>query len=315
MDKTLIFSDLVTAVAKLTGATDADAENFLRETFALAAETLEADGTLTIPGLGTFVVTPDTVAYAPAEELAATVNAPFAAFSAVELPEGMGEEETELTESTELTEVAEEADAGEEIAAAAQFEETEDATPAAPEEPAKPAEPAAPAAPPIPPTPAPAPREEEEPGERRSFAWIAWLAACALCFCVGYWAGSRNEDTELTEETELTDAANSEAELTEVTELTEVAEPAPVEVAKPAVTDTISSTRFLTTMARRHYGATEFWVYIYEANREGLGHPDRLDGGTVLVIPPADSLGLDPADPAKIAEAQRLAAEIYARFN
>ena len=39
-------------------------------------------------------------------------------------------------------------------------------------------------------------------------------------------------------------------------------------------------------MARRHYGAQVYWVYIYEANADHLGHPDRIAPGTRLLIPP-----------------------------
>ncbi|MDE6145703.1 MAG: hypothetical protein K2F96_05445, partial [Muribaculaceae bacterium] len=63
------------------------------------------------------------------------------------------------------------------------------------------------------------------------------------------------------------------------------------------------------------YGQMDYWVYIYEANAGTIGNPDMLEAGTVVIIPPADSLGLEPDNAEKIAEAKRKAREIYGRFN
>jgi len=70
MNNTVILTQLGSTVAGLTRSSEADAENFLRELFQLAAERLEADGRVTVPGLGTFMVTDETVAFAPDSELA-----------------------------------------------------------------------------------------------------------------------------------------------------------------------------------------------------------------------------------------------------
>ncbi|MCR5050222.1 MAG: OmpA family protein [Paludibacteraceae bacterium] len=41
----------------------------------------------------------------------------------------------------------------------------------------------------------------------------------------------------------------------------------------------------LAQMARHHYGVTDYWVFIYEANREKLHDPSDLKIGTFLLIP------------------------------
>ena len=81
------------------------------------------------------------------------------------------------------------------------------------------------------------------------------------------------------------------------------------------VTDTVRAGRFLTTMARIHYGQMEYWVYIYMENAGRLGDPDRLEAGTVVVIPPASKYGLVAGDAAKIREATAKAAEIYTQYK
>nr|MDE6534601.1 hypothetical protein [Muribaculaceae bacterium] len=107
---------------------------------------------------------------------------------------------------------------------------------------------------------------------------------------------------------EPSDDSDTSDDNSEVTEI--VTEPAP----RPIVTDTVRPGRYLTTMAYQHYGQKEYWVYIYEANKQ-YGNPNALSTGTVLIIPPADSLGLVPGDEEKLAEAQRKLNEIWALFN
>lgn len=81
------------------------------------------------------------------------------------------------------------------------------------------------------------------------------------------------------------------------------------------VYDVISKTRFLTTMAKEHYGDYNLWSYIYEENKNILGHPDRIKPGTKVVIPPASKYGINASDKECVARAKRKGAEIYARYN
>ena len=80
-------------------------------------------------------------------------------------------------------------------------------------------------------------------------------------------------------------------EAVSVTEETEVVNPeTPVAApAQPQPTyDTTTKSRFLTTMARDHYGKKNYWVFIYQAN-PSLGNPNIIKPGTRVVIPPAES--------------------------
>lgn len=93
-----------------------------------------------------------------------------------------------------------------------------------------------------------------------------------------------------------------------------VADNSPDTPAIPAVIhDTISSSRFLASMARKHYGHMEYWVYIYEAN-PGLGHPDKIKPGTVVVIPPKSSFQKEN-DEQTMEYAKRTYASIYQRYS
>jgi len=86
--------------------------------------------------------------------------------------------------------------------------------------------------------------------------------------------------------------------------------------AEPAkVYDTITTKRFLTTMAKEHYGDYNLWPYIYDENRSILGHPDRIKPGTRVVIPPADKYGIDAGNPECVKRAKRRGVEIYAKYR
>lgn len=62
----------------------------------------------------------------------------------------------------------------------------------------------------------------------------------------------------------------------------------------------------MTRISERHYGAKEFWVYIYEANRKLLKHPDDIAKGMVLMIPRIDPRIIDKNNPRCIEYALQL---------
>lgn len=81
------------------------------------------------------------------------------------------------------------------------------------------------------------------------------------------------------------------------------------------ITDTITKTCFLTTMARKHYGNLHLWVYIYEENKTKLGHPDKIKPGTIIKIPPLSKYNININDSVTINNAKIKAHEIYARYK
>lgn len=90
------------------------------------------------------------------------------------------------------------------------------------------------------------------------------------------------------------------------------AQTAPAETAKaPAiVTDTIGGRRYLSVIARQHYGKDIFWVYIYEENKDRISNPNNVPEGLVVVIPPAEKYNIDPASKESVHAAERKANEI-----
>ena len=326
MNKTIILSELSKTIAELTQCTDADAENFVRELFALVAERLETDGEAYIPEVGTFKVVDETLNFVPTEDLAAAINAPFAAFEAIEIPEDFSIEEDEEIEAT----VNEELDNVSDVA----ITETQTEPESSPQvleqiEPKQTSEPEIASEPESISDYLPQPEENEEAKSASDYKrghhhWILWLIACAVCFAAGWYCGHSHSTSsttvcQTTDENIITTIPDTVSEIVinddinsdTITNIIEL----PTETVPTVIKDTIAAGRFLTTMARQHYGQMDYWVYIYEENAANLGHPDRLSAGTVVIIPSAEKYGLIAGDKAKIKEASRLATEIYARFN
>lgn len=105
-----------------------------------------------------------------------------------------------------------------------------------------------------------------------------------------------------------------EIDETEVKEET-AKEPVPTQPSDSKVYDTITTTRYLTTMAKDHYGNYHLWPYIYMENSSFLGHPDRIRPGTKVVIPPLSKYGVDPNNPKDIAKAKKKGEEIYNKYK
>lgn len=94
--------------------------------------------------------------------------------------------------------------------------------------------------------------------------------------------------------------------ITTPTVLTETTVPA---VEKDTVIyDTVTST--LAQLSRKHFGSYEFWVYIYEENRDVISDPDRVEPNTRVRIPDAKKYGIDANDKSSIKRALAKSSEI-----
>lgn len=173
---------------------------------------------------------------------------------------------------------------------------------------------------------------ESEPVRSRKFLWgmlVGFLAAAvvaAICFYIWIlplmWdkKAKPSESTfEITEVTHVEEHKDSVVDTDTVAPAVNVHEVDDKEVAtRPSdekVYDTISTTRFLTTMAQEHYGNFNLWPVIYEENKDIIGHPDRIKPGTKVVVPPLSKYGVDPNNPADVKKIKRKGIEIYARYK
>lgn len=78
--------------------------------------------------------------------------------------------------------------------------------------------------------------------------------------------------------------------------------------AQAEVYDTITST--LAQLSRKHYGSYEFWVYIYEENKDVIANPDLIEPNTRVRIPRPEKYGIDCHDRNSINNALKKSQEI-----
>ena len=173
---------------------------------------------------------------------------------------------------------------------------------------------------------------DEETSTRRKgflpgFIWgiVASLAVFAIAATAIYFVNPQlfNIDSEAsTQSTQIASVDNlttdSTSAITDTAQGSTSEEKVIMPDTKPSdevVYDTISLTRFLTTMAREHYGNYHLWPYIYEENSKILGHPDRIRPGTRVVIPSMEKYNINPDDPECIKQAKRKGVEIYNRYK
>lgn len=157
--------------------------------------------------------------------------------------------------------------------------------------------------------------------------WLTALLGIIIGMGAGYWIGTRYGApavvvTQAVQTTDSilenaaavpqdSDAADTLQVVVSVPEAEQAIEE-PAKAAEPAY-DTVSTSRFLTTIARDHYGRKDYWVFIYEANTDILRHPNRIPPGTRVVVPDlGDHAALDAATRAR---ARELAREIYNRYD
>ncbi len=81
---------------------------------------------------------------------------------------------------------------------------------------------------------------------------------------------------------------------------------------KYIATEKIKRGSRLALMSLHYYGASDFWVYIYEANKDHIPDPDNIAVGTKILIPELDARLIDSKNPRCIQKAKELH-DLYVR--
>lgn len=76
-------------------------------------------------------------------------------------------------------------------------------------------------------------------------------------------------------------------------------------------TVTLGNGDYLARYARRYLGRSEYWIYIYLANKEQIKDPDNIPLGTEIKIPTPQSVGITGNQEADLAAAKRLIHDYY----
>lgn len=179
--------------------------------------------------------------------------------------------------------------------------------------------------------------EEEPQPRRRNLLWL-WISLILLAVCIGAYlvavyttpVGPRIE----TDDQEEIDIAAADSMIEEISvenvatatpepQATAEASPAPAtapepeaapaqEQAKAPVYDTVDVS--LIRLAKKHYGESSYWVFIYEANTDIISNPNRIRPGQRVVIPDRSTLpGTSTAETRAIAKQKQT--ELLNRFK
>ncbi len=347
MNSTINLTHLAALLSKATGYPESATKQFVIEFSEALASAMSKGNTVKIKGLGTFAPSDDEaigVTFIPDQDMAEEVNAPFAMFESVYLDDEVTDEV--INQAVKDAEPELEPEPTPEPEPTSEPEPEPEPTPEPEPEPEPESEPepiSAPAAQISAPKPSAKPRQEMPEVEERivylersgpGWGWVvaALLAGAALGYFLPDWLnGLRTEPatTEVIVKAPKSDPINvsvtqveskaSQDSVAKAAEDTTAAvsqrlDPAPSASTPQVVTEVVQGKNYLTTIARRYYGNPEFWPYIYEENKEHLGHPDKVRSGTVVIVPPASKYNIDANNPESVRAAKRLQSDIYSRF-
>ncbi len=340
MKQKIVFPTLVANLAIQSGKSKKQCEDFLRELFSIVEKSLSEGESVRIKGLGTFkLIDVDPrksvdvntgedieipghkkVTFIPAKELAEKINEPFAMFDSVEIPEPDSSTETDTEDNTEInndSETSEEPEVSEcttdpDNNESPDTQESSDNQDSYDE---------------IPPY---------EPTKKFRFLWgfvsgvfFTLIILVSVFFLTGgnlkdlLNNGTAKNRVHVTSQTDtIPETSEQDSTLkykpedtTNLETNTEFENSVSTAPSDNPVYDTISRTRYLTTMAKEHYGNYNLWPYIYLENQKILGHPDRIKPGTRVIVPNLSKYGVTPSNPEDIKIAKKKGIEIYAKFQ
>lgn len=191
------------------------------------------------------------------------------------------------------------------------------------------------------PAPAAETREDEEETQprRRNLLWL-WISLILLAVCIGAYlvavyttpvgprietddqeeidiaaADSMIEEIPVENVATATPEPQAKAEASRAPAIAPEPEPAAApaqEQAKAPVYDTVDVS--LIRLAKKHYGESSYWVFIYEANTDIISNPNRIRPGQRVVIPDRSTLpGASTAETRAIAKQKQT--ELLNRFK
>ena len=173
----------------------------------------------------------------------------------------------------------------------------------------------------------PPPYRREEPQEsqptpsertnRRLWLWIVipLVAVLLMALLLWFFVFGRAERTQrpvATPPASITATVEETPTIDTIAPIDSVAPPADA-TAQPEIltTVTLGNGDYLARYARRYLGRSEYWIYIYLANKEQIEDPDNIPLGTEIKIPTPQSVGITGNEETDLAEAKRLTREYY----
>lgn len=152
---------------------------------------------------------------------------------------------------------------------------------------------------------------------RRLWLWIVipLVAVLLMALLLWFFVFGREERTQnpvATPPASTTAPVEKTPTIDTIAPIDSVAPPADT-TAQPEIltTVTLGNGDYLARYARRYLGRSEYWIYIYLANKEQIKDPDNIPLGTEIQIPSPQSVGITGDEKADLAEAKRLIHDYY----
>ena len=152
---------------------------------------------------------------------------------------------------------------------------------------------------------------------RRLWLWIVTPLVAVLLMALLLWffvfgREKRTQSPVATPSPSITAPVEETPAIDSIAPIDSVTPPADT-TAQPEIltTVTLGSGDYLARYARRYLGRSEYWIYIYLANKEQIEDPDNVPLGTEIQIPSPQSVGITGNEEADLAEAKRLIHDYY----
>ncbi len=165
----------------------------------------------------------------------------------------------------------------------------------------------------------PPPYRREEPQERKPrklWLWIVIPLVAVLVMALLLWFFVFGKQEMPSSRTTPPPSTMTPVEATptidSVATIDSIAPPADTTAQQEILTTvTLGNGDYLARYARRYLGRSEYWIYIYLANKEQIKDPDNVPLGTQIKIPSPQSVGITGNEEADLAEAKRLIHDYY----
>ena len=165
----------------------------------------------------------------------------------------------------------------------------------------------------------PPPYRREEPQERKPRKLWLWLviplvAVLVMALLLWFFVFSKQEMTSsrTTPPPSTMTPVEATPTIDTVASIDSIAPPADTTAQQEILTTvTLGNGDYLARYARRYLGRSEYWIYIYLANKEQIKDPDNIPLGTEIKIPSPQSVGITGNEETDLAEAKRLIHDYY----
>ena len=165
----------------------------------------------------------------------------------------------------------------------------------------------------------PPPYRREEPQERKPRKLWLWIviplvAVLAMALLLWFFVFGKQEmpSSRTTPPPSTMIPVEATPTIDTVAPIDSVAPPADTTAQQEILTTVIlGNGDYLARYAHRYLGRSEYWIYIYLANKEQIKDPDNIPLGTEIKIPSPQSVGITGNQEADLAAAKRLIHDYY----